>query len=436
MSNFLSTKPYKGARDFFPADMRLRDWMFSVAEKTVESFGFEKIDAPLIEPIEIYLAKTSEEIVNKQIYSFEDRGERKVAIRPEMTPTVSRMVAAKSRELPRPIRWYSIPNVWRYEKPGKGRLREHWQLNADIFGAADEFLADVEILQMALEILINLGAKPEHFKLRLNQRNLLNEVFEKKLNLDRGAWQSTARILDKKDKIPEEEYRGMLSENGLNEAQINELTRYFEDGFQYLEKNKDVLSNESAGYLFKLSDFLKSLGYGDYIEYNPSVIRGFDYYTGIVFEIFDTHPENRRSLYGGGRYDNLVSSFIKENLNAVGFGMGDVTLKDFLETHNLIPPDLTKTQVYIASFAEDHLQESAFKLAALLRKNGFSTEVTLGQSKLGKQFQEADAKKIPLVIVQGSDEKEKSTVTVKKMTTGDQETVLESRLIEYLKSNL
>ena len=174
----VSAKPYKGSRDFYPQDMRIRDWYFGRLSEVCESFGFEKIDAPLIEPVELYLAKTSEEIVNQQIYSFEDRSGRKVAIRPEMTPSVSRMIASKLRELGKPIRWYSIPNLWRYERPGKGRLREHWQLNADIFAAQDPFIADCEILQLALNILITFGAKKGDFILKVNHRGILTHLLE------------------------------------------------------------------------------------------------------------------------------------------------------------------------------------------------------------------------------------------------------------------
>ena len=173
---YLTTQPYKGTRDFFPEDMRFREAMFAVMHRVVRQYGFDQIDAPIIEPVDLYLAKTSEEIVGQQIYSFKDRGDRLVAIRPEMTPTVARMVAARFQETPKPVRWYSIPNVWRYEQPGKGRLREHWQLNCDIFGAASEKLADLELLNLAVDLLRGYGATGQHFKVYLSHRSILNGV--------------------------------------------------------------------------------------------------------------------------------------------------------------------------------------------------------------------------------------------------------------------
>jgi histidyl-tRNA synthetase len=413
---YLSTQPYKGTRDFFPEGMRFREAMFSVMHRVVRQYGFDQIDAPLIEPIDLYLAKTSEEIVGQQIYSFTDRGDRKVAIRPEMTPTVARMVAARFHETPKPIRWYSIPNVWRYEQPGKGRLREHWQLNCDLFGAASEKLGDLEILSLAVDLLRGYGADASQFRLYLSHRSILNGVLGGELKLPQEKWPAIARIMDKKAKVKPEAYVAMLEAEGVTALQRAELDFFLIEKLDYLKKKYHL---EGASYVLEVMQELKNLGLGDYVEYDPSVVRGFDYYTGLVFEVFDTHPENRRSLFGGGRYNNLVGAFGKETLNAVGFGMGDVTLEDFLRTHKLLSDQPRKVDLYIA-LIDEKLGGYALSLARKLRARGLSVEVSLGAGKLGKQFQEAEKKQIARVIILGEDEAASGVYTVKTLSTGEQ----------------
>ncbi len=414
---YLSTQPYKGTRDFFPEDMRFREAMFSVMHRVVRSYGFDQIDAPIVEPVDLYLAKTSEEIVGQQIYSFKDRGDRQVAIRPEMTPTVARMVAQRFQQTPKPIRWYSIPNVWRYEQPGKGRLREHWQLNCDIFGAATEKLADLELLQLAVDLLRGYGATESHFKVYLSHRAILNGVLGGELQLPQEKWANVARIMDKRAKVKPEAYAAMLEAEGVTALQKAELDFFLLEKLDYLKKKYHL---EGAAYVIELMQALEALGLGAYIEYDPGVVRGFDYYTGLVFEVFDTHPENRRSLFGGGRYNNLVGAFGKETLNAVGFGMGDVTLEDFLRTHQLLTDQPRQVDLYIA-LLDEKLSTHALQLASALRQRGKKCEVSLGAAKLGKQIQEAEKKQIPRVIMLGEEEVASGLYTVKTLATGDQQ---------------
>lgn len=413
---YLSTQPYKGTRDFFPADMRFREAMFGVMHRVVRSYGFDQIDAPLVEPVDLYLAKTSEEIVGHQIYSFKDRGDRQVAIRPEMTPTVARMVAGRFHETPKPIRWYSIPNVWRYEQPGKGRLREHWQLNCDIFGAASEKLADLELLNLAVDLLRGYGAGSEHFKVYLSHREILNGVLGGELKLPPDKWPNIARIMDKRAKVKPEAYTEMLEAEGVTALQKAELDFFLIEKLDYLKKKYHLAG---AAYVIEVMEELTALGLGDFIEYDPGVVRGFDYYTGLVFEVFDTHPENRRSLFGGGRYNNLVGAFGKDTLNAVGFGMGDVTLENFLRTHNLLGDMPRTVDLYIA-LLDEKLGGHALRLASKLRARGLSCEISLGAGKLGKQFQEAEKKQIPHVLILGENEAQSGIYAVKNLATGEQ----------------
>lgn len=428
MANLLSTKPYKGTRDFYPEEMRFRTAMFQKLSETVESFAFEKIDAPLVEPIDMYLAKTSEEIVGQQIYSFKDRGDRHVAIRPEMTPTVSRMVAAKIRELPKPIRWYSLPNLWRYEQPGKGRLREHWQLNCDIFGASSQLWSNVEILELAIAIPVAFGADASMFQVYVNHRDLINLFFEETLKLKKENWPALARILDKRAKVSREAYESMLQEISLSKDQVAEIDAFLEAGFDELKKYSE---NQEVANFLNMLGILFDMGYKEYIKFDPSVVRGFDYYTGLVFEVFDAHPENKRSLFGGGRYNNLIGAFSKEALDAVGFGMGDVTFAQFLLNHNLLQTPKRNTHAYVAMFPNEEI--NSVVLAKKLRREGLNIEVASGAAKLGKQFQEAEKKRIKFVLLQGQMEKEKSLVQVKDLKKGESKTMPFSELSKFLK---
>ncbi len=302
----LETEPYKGVRDFYPEDMAVQNYIFDTWKKVAKEFGYVEYSASLLEPAELYRSKTSSEIVNDQTFSFTDRGGREVVLRPEMTPTLARMVAGRRRSLKFPLRWFSIPNVFRYEKPQRGRKREHWQLNCDVMGIAG-VEAEVEIITLAHSIMKSFGAKDEDFVIKINDRKKLEEVL-----IANGAKNedipSIFRLLDKKDKIPKEEYDAELRKFGVNpDMEI-----------------KDVVS----------LDEYKNKGINN-IVFDPSIVRGFDYYTGMVFEVFDTSPENNRSLFGGGRYDNLLELFGVDPVPTVGFGMGDVTMRDFLETHGL-----------------------------------------------------------------------------------------------------
>ncbi len=304
--NKISTEPYKGVRDFYPEDMAVQNYIFDTWKKVAKESGFVEYSASILEPAELYKSKTSTEIVNEQTFSFVDRGGRDVVLRPEMTPTLARMIAARRKALKFPLRWFSIPNVFRYEKPQRGRKREHWQLNCDLMGIAG-VEAEVEIITLAYKIMKAFGAKDEDFVIKINDRKKIEEIL-----LNNGVSKDNVplvfRILDKKGKIADEEYDSELKKLGFDA--------------------KTEFSN-----IVSIDDF-KNNGINN-IVFDPSIVRGFDYYTGMVFEVFDTSPENNRSLYGGGRYDNLLELFGVDPVPTVGFGMGDVTIRDFLETHNL-----------------------------------------------------------------------------------------------------
>lgn len=299
----ISTESYKGVRDFYPEDMAIQNYIFGVWRKVAESFGYSEYGASILEPAELYKSKTSEEIVNEQTFSFVDRGGREVVLRPEMTPTLARMVAGRRGSLKFPLRWYSIPNVFRYERPQRGRKREHWQFNADIVGISG-VEAEVETISLVSAIMHGFGAKDEDFEILINDRMLLNEKF--------GS-PELIRLLDRKDKMPKEEFdQKWLALSG----------KEFDENIEPNELIKEVLAKLAA-------QGIKN------VKFVPTITRGFDYYTGMVFEVFDTNPENKRSLFGGGRYDDLLKVFGVDPVPTIGFAMGDITLHDFLETHNL-----------------------------------------------------------------------------------------------------
>ncbi|PKL75917.1 MAG: histidine--tRNA ligase [Candidatus Melainabacteria bacterium HGW-Melainabacteria-1] len=428
MSNKLSTQPYKGTRDFYPEEQRLREWLFAQLRRSVSQYGYEPYDGPMLEPFELYAAKTGEEIVNEQLYSFSDRGDRKVAMRPEMTPTLARMVAARANQLAKPIRWFSIPNLWRYERPQRGRLREHWQLNVDLLGV-EGVEAEAEVVQVAIDLLRNLGAGPTDFEVQINHRQLMNDLFDKVLKLSPDQTQNVAKAIDKRAKIPVESFHELLTAAGCSQAQIDTLEKFLASPLLEIP----AICGESEGFkaLCRFFDIVNALGLGPVCRFNSSIMRGFDYYTGIVFEIYDQHPDNRRALFGGGRYDNLVGMFGGAQIPGVGFGMGDVTLRDFLDVHGLLPELAADTEVLVGLFSPEMLVPSQ-QMARHLRAAGLKVEAVLQPQKLAKQFQYADKKGIPLVVMVGPDEAAAGLASIKDLRSGQQVSISQSELLARL----
>lgn len=427
----LSTQPYKGARDFYPEDKRLQKYMFSTLRKVVERYGYEEYDAPILEPLEIYTAKTGDEIVNEQTYLFEDRGGRKVVIRPEMTPTVSRMVAGKRQELPYPVRWYSIPNLWRYERPQRGRLREHWQLNVDIFGVSDAS-AEVELVLLVDDIFKNFKAMPDMYEIRLNNRELVNYLLQDYLKLSPDIAQAVSKLIDRMHKMERSEFITKVDtalEVGQHEAGVTEKLLSILDAKTVDELPAEAQKQPAATELASVIKQLASAGVKN-ARFDPSLMRGFDYYTGIVFEVFDTHPDNNRSMLGGGRYDGLVGLFGVEPVPTVGFGWGDVTLQNFLELHHLIPQFTSETDVCVvlAGVNADKVQPVVTKL----REAGLNVSVDLSGRKIGDQLKAAAKKQIPYALVVGEEELSAKAYNLKTLASGEEEKLSEKAVIEKI----
>lgn len=426
----LPTQPYKGARDFYPEDKRLQDYLFNVMRNVVESYGYEAYDAPILEPLELYKAKTGDEIVNEQTYTFTDRGGREVAIRPEMTPTVSRMVAARRQELAYPLRWYSIPNLWRYERPQRGRLREHWQLNVDIFG--DEGIAaEHEVISVADNILKKFGASADMYQIKLNSRKLIDMLLLEYFSLSQEQAHKLIKLIDRMHKMDATKFNEALLEICSNNhdlaVQIQNLLK-IED---INDLPKTLQQQDSCIKLCELMKLLDETGVKNAV-FDITLMRGFDYYTDIVFEVFDTNPENNRSMFGGGRYDGLVGLFGVEPVATVGFGMGDVTLANFLEVHNLMPAIQNGTHVQILTIGDVYPEAS--KLADNLRGQNLRVAIDATERKIDKKIKTASKLGIKYVLFVGQDELSESKFPLKDLSNGSEDTLSINEIAEKLKN--
>jgi histidyl-tRNA synthetase len=409
MAEPLSTDPYKGVRDFYPADWARMEALFSRIRETLLKWGYEEYNASPLERSELYEAKTSEEIVNEQTYTFMDRGDRSVTLRPEMTPTLARMVAGKRRELALPLRWFSIGNRFRYERPQKGRLREFYQADVDLIGLA-EGEADLEVIRLASEILKAFGATEKDFVIRINSRALLNAAC-KAAGLKGEFVKRYLHLLDKRAKM----------EPAAFSAASQAITA------------KDPLALIDPKPMEALVAALKERGVGNAV-FDPGITRGFDYYTGMVFEVYDTNPANPRSLFGGGRYDKLVALWGGDPIPAVGFAVGDVPLANFLETHGLVPSnDANKPQLYLGTPSPSNIP-AAQAFADTLRKEGCRVFVNLSGKALGDQIKDAVKRGIPLFIAYGADEVNTQTARMKILATGEEQGLPVSELPARLRA--
>lgn len=417
----LSKKPYRGTRDFFPADKRTRDYLFESMRKTAESFGIEPYDGPLLEEVELYKAKSGEELINDQIYSFEDRGERFVAIRPEMTPTLARMIAQVHRELPKPIRWYSIPNLMRYEKPQKGRLREHWQFNCDVFGAP-ELLGELEILGVLVALFENLGANSSHFEILINDKKLIEGLLQDKLGLKPEQSLKIYKIIDRSKKVTPEALDKMINEQNLGAEKEQVLRDYLQitDFEELAQKFAAWGLQDQTNELLSFLELCREYDLAEYLTYDPTIVRGLDYYTGIVFEAFDKNPENRRALCGGGSYGGLMQIFGEQPLAGVGFGLGDVTLTDFLKTHQLLPDFSTPKNDIFLTYQTPAGQAPCLRLARELRNRGLKVVTGLSPLKIKKVFDLGAKNGASYVSLLGERELESGSLEIKNLNTKEQ----------------
>lgn len=429
----LSTQPYKGSRDFYPEDTRLQKYIFLKWREVCERYGYEEYMAPIIEPTDIYLAKSSEEIVREQTYTFTDRGDRSVTIRPEMTPSISRMVAAKRQELGYPLRLYSIANFMRYERMQRGRLREFWQLNADLFGV-EGIAAEHEVITMADQILQAFGAKRNMYEIRINSRKFVNYLLSEYFGFSDVETSTLVRLIDRIDKMSRAEFIALaeaaISPKHREDGTVAKLVEIL-DCEDPANLPQDLSSNESLNDLGELMIMLGNEGITN-ARFDIKLMRGFDYYTDIVFEAFDLHPDNNRAMFGGGRYDGLVGQFGVDPVPTFGFAPGDIGTALFLESHDLLPKFLSETELYIVLAGIEY--ESVVKLLAELRSEELNVAVdSIPNKKIGAQIKTAEKKNIRYVSVVGEVELVNRRFKLKDLQTGKEEELSIERLIAKLK---
>lgn len=428
----LSTNPYKGTRDYYPADKRKQNYIFSVWARVAKRHGYEEYAAPLLEPLEVYTAKSGQELVSEQTYSFVDRGERSVVIRPEMTPSISRMVAARRQELAYPARLFSIANFMRYERPQRGREREFWQLNVDMFGAEGAY-ADADIISLGFEMMKAFGATADMYVIKLNSRTVIDAMMHDYLGLDPIQAPLMVKLFDRKNKITNEAFRDQAIEifgvetakEGLSKIAQLLVAKGIDD------MPKEIAENPAVEQLTDVFRELKSRGIVN-AQFDITLMRGFDYYTGTVFEFFDTHPDNNRAMFGGGRYDGLVGLFGAEPVSAVGMAPGLSPTELFLESHGLMPELSSTTEVYVAVLGENTLS-GANSLADRLREEGVNVEVDFTARKIDRQIKTAVKKQIPYVLFVGESELKSETYKLKDTHSGDEETLSFERLVSRIK---
>ena len=427
----LSSEPYKGTRDFYPSDMRVRQYIFDVWRRVVERYGYERYDTPLLEPLDVYAAKSGQELVNDQTYQFIDRGDRRVAIRPEMTPSVSRMVAARRQELAYPARWYSIAQFMRYERPQRGREREFWQLNLDLFGVQGAE-ADSEIIRIGDSLLQEFGAKRSMYQIKINNRTVINMMMAHYLELDTIQAQLMTKLFDRKDKISHEDFRNQAIDIFGEAAAPQGLQRIAQLlAAKTMADLPEVLrDSEAVKEVQQLFTQLERFGITN-AQFDITLMRGLDYYTGTVFEFFDTHPENNRSLFGGGRYDGLVGLFGAEPISAVGFAPGYTTTELFLNTHKLLPELGSTTDAYIVVLGE--AASGASDLAEELRAEHVNVELDITGRKLDKQLKTAIKKRIPFIIFVGENELKQEIFTVKDVATASEQKLAPARIVALIR---
>ena len=420
-TKILSNQEPKGTRDWLPDEFAIRHYIFETWRKVCRQYGFEEYLTPLVEYAEVYRAKSGEDIGGKELVTFTDLGGRELCIRPEITPSVTRMVSKIYSASPKPLKYFSIANFMRNEKPQRGRNREFWQLNCDIFGS-DSPSADLEVLQLSLDIMAAFGAPEGSFKMSLNSRQLLDGLLALCGKLTNEQKISIVRTLDKWEKLSKKDLADKLKEASLTDKIIEKIFSFMESKtIEDLEKVLPELS-ENAGLLEikKTIADLNQLGYGN-VYFNPAVIRGFDYYDGLVFEVFDTHPDNNRAMFGGGRYNGLAELFGSASFPAVGFAPGDEMMRLFLESWNLIEGKVNKPEVFYLPLLDESLLSSVRKLAKKLRAAG--KEVLLGfeVQKINKALDYANKKEISQVIILGSEEEKSNKYKIKNMKDGKEE---------------
>ncbi|MHA2006501.1 MAG: histidine--tRNA ligase [Promethearchaeota archaeon] len=440
MSKKFSKQPLRGMKDFYPSDLREFNWIIDTIREVAERYGYEEYKTPQLEPLEIFAAKSSDELVNEQSFIMEKKKGEKLILIPELTPSLARMVARKSQELKKPIRWFSIPTCYRYERPQKGRRREFTQPNVDILGE-ESLYADLEIFNIIVDIFTEFGAASEQFQIYYNSRRFMDSLCKIILEIDEKRLPMVFKLLDKSNKMDDNEFEKLVMNTFQNEVIIQGILKLKDSKNvdELLKKFSDIPEEfyQSEGYLelIKFERLIKEADISDYCMFSSGTVRGLDYYTGIIYEVYDTGTENIRSIFGGGRYDDLLSLFSPEKITGTGFGMGALMLSLFLKTYNLIPEwirekDYTDT-IYIASINET-VSKYALELARILREDDLPCIVDYSFKNVKNQIKKANDLGVAITIILGPKEMEANKITIKNMVSAEQKVVDLNDIIEEI----
>ena len=409
------TQGVRGTRDFYPEDMRLRNWLFDNFINASLLHGFEEYDAPVLEYEELYTRKQGEEIT-QQLYSFQDKGNRKVALRPEMTPSLARMVMARAGGLPMPIKWFSIPQCWRYERTQRGRGREHYQWNVDIWGTT-EISADAELISVLVTFFEGIGLTAKDIVIRVSSRKVLEEVLGS-LGLEGDIFAQTCIIVDKMDKLSSDVIEDQLSDLGHDSKVVTTIQAVL--GIKDMNSLQKALKDESVAVseLNLLFDAIDSYGISEWVEFDASIVRGLAYYTGAVFEAHDRMGEFR-AICGGGRYDKLLSTLGGKDLPATGFGFGDMVIMELLAEKNLIPELVSDIDDIVIPLNSD-LRNASVMVAASLRNSGRTVDLVLEDKKMKWAFKHAERIGAARLVLLAPDEWSRKMVKIKDLDTGEE----------------
>ncbi|MFX1567661.1 MAG: histidine--tRNA ligase [Promethearchaeota archaeon] len=431
MTKKFSKEPIRGMDDYYPSDLREINWIIETIRDITERYGYEEYATPQIELVEIFAAKSSDELVNEQSFIIEKKAGERLILIPELTPSLARMVAKKSQELKKPIRWFSVPTCFRYERPQRGRRRAFIQPNVDILGE-ESLYGDLEIFNIIVDIFTEFGATAEQFQIYFNSRRFMDSVSKFILQIEKEKLPLVYKVLDKSDKMEEDEFEKFLIDTFQDEFIIQGVLKLKEatDIDELLGKFDNIpkVFYQSDGYL-EITNFirlLKEINLSNYCTFSSGTVRGLDYYTGIIYEVFDTGKENKRSIFGGGRYDDLLSIFSDEKITGTGFGMGVYTLSLFLKTYNLIPEDIRlrdySDTIYIASISEE-TSTYAFELARIIRDEDFPCLIDYRFKNLKNQLAKANELGVLIVLIIGPEELTERTVTIRNMVSEEQKTI-------------
>jgi histidyl-tRNA synthetase len=422
MANKIQT--VKGTREFYPEEMALRNYLYSKVRAASQAFGYQEWDGPFIESIELYAAKSGEELVKKQSFTFEDRGGDLVTLRPELTPSLARMVAAKQNELTYPVRWWSFGPFWRYEQPQKGRSREFFQWNIDMLGV-DSPEADAELIAIAATFLRSVKLDLGRAAIYVNNRRLMDSQFDA-IGIPPEKRMDVSNIVDRRSKMDAAKWDAYVLDSGLTQSQL--------DGLKNILGNFDLWKQSEE--LIRLFAALDALGVKEYVKFDPNIVRGLLYYTSTVFEAFDTSGSVKRSILGGGRYDNLLADVGGAPLPATGFAMGDVVIGIILKEGGLLPEFVPTPASVLVTVFDESMWLKSYELAAQLRQAGLDVMVYPEPAKLQKQFKFADRMKVSIAVTVGPDEVSKGLAAVKNLISGEQITVPRDALVEEIRKRV